>query len=209
MFNVGQYMISFFCAMGFYLFIKKSFAWSYPLYEIVAQGGAIVIYFLLNNLLIEYYLALRSHKPILDNFPESLTLDFFTYLVAVPAGIAIVRIYSKHGFFETLLVLAIYLTVVYVYILYLNLIGTNRELAALYDMAVTITSTLDVEMVMDIVLNSVQSIAPWDTACLYVYQNGWLVPAIFEGFGSEDFKNSKIKPGEQISDCEVFMGKGK
>jgi diguanylate cyclase (GGDEF)-like protein len=43
---------------------------------------------------------------------------------------------------------------------------------------------------------------------LYVYQNGWLVPAIFEGFGKEDFKDSKLKPGEQISGCSIFNGKG-
>jgi GAF domain-containing protein len=116
--------------------------------------------------------------------------------------------YNRHGFFETLLVIAIYLTLVYVYILYLNLIGTNRELAALYDMAVTITSTLDVDMVMDIVLSSVQSIAPWDTACLYVYQNGWLVPAIYEGFGNKDLKDFKFKLDEEISGCSVIMGKG-
>lgn len=207
-FNIGQYMISFFCAIGFYISVKKSFTWNNSLYEIVVQAGAILIYFLLNNLLIEYFLTLRYNKPMLENFPESLTFDFSTYLMAVPAGVAIASIYNNNGFFETLLVLAIYLTVVYVFILYLNVIGTNRELAALYDMAVTITSTLDVEMVMDIVLNSVQSIAPWDSACLYVYQNGWLVPAIYEGFESEDFKKCKLKPSEQISGCVVFMSKG-
>ena len=207
-FNVGQYMISFFCAIGFYLFIKKSFVWDNPMYEIIVQSGSILTYLLINNLLIEYYLSLKYHKPILTNFQRSLTLDFSTYLIAVPAGVAIVNMYNRHGLFETLLVLAIYLTLVYVYILYLNLIGTNRELAALYDMAVTITSTLDVEMVMDIVLSSVQSIAPWDTACLYVYQNGWLVPAIYEGFGNQDIKDSKLKLDEEISGCSVIMGKG-
>ncbi|MGI5860251.1 MAG: diguanylate cyclase [Tepidanaerobacteraceae bacterium] len=207
-FSVGQYMISFFVSVGFYLHMKKSFMWDHPLCEIMVQGGSILIYYLLNNLLIKYYLALRYNKSLLQNFPRSLLLDFSTYLLAVPAGVATVSIYNRHGFFETFLVMIIYMTVVYVYILYLNLIGTNRELAALYDMAVTITSTLDIEMVMDIVLNSVQSIAPWDTACLYVYQNGWLVPAIFEGFGKGDFKESKIKPGEQMAGCSIFKNNG-
>ena len=98
------------------------------------------------------------------------------------------------------------MTVVYVYILYLNLIGTNRELAALYDMAVTITSTLDIEMVMDIVLNSVQSIALWDTACLYVYQNGWLVPAILRVWKG-DFKESN-KTRRTNAGCSIFKNNG-
>ena len=127
--------------------------------------------------------------------------------MSVPAGVAIVIIYKNQGFFETLLVLAIYLTVVYVYIVYMNLISTNRELAALYDVAATITSTLDVEKVMDIVLVSVQSIAPWDTACLYVYQKGYLIPAIYEGFKNKEPQNIKID-GKKQTDI-LYVNKGK
>ncbi|WP_296970287.1 sensor domain-containing diguanylate cyclase [Tepidanaerobacter sp. EBM-38] len=207
-FNVGQYMISFFCATQLYSLNKKSFINNNLTYEIVVQGLPITIYFLLNNLLVEYYIVLKQQRPIPKRISKSVLMDFSTYLIAVPAGISIVSIYNKHDFFETVLVLVIYLAVVYVYILYHNLIKTNCELTALYDMVTSIASTLDIEMVMDIVLSYAQSIAPWDTICLYVYQNGYLVPAIYEGFENETFKYHKLKPDEQIFGYNIFTRKG-
>lgn len=203
-FNVGQYMISFFSAVGLYLLIKRSYVWEHSLYEVILQSAAILTYFLLNNLLVQCFLALKYNKAVFENASELLVLDFSTYLMAVPFGVTTVIMYNTNGFPLTLLVLTVYLAVVYIYVLYLNVKSTNRELAALYDMSVTITSTLDVEMVMDIVLNSVQSIAPWDTACLYVYQNGWLVPAIYEGYSNEAFSKFRLKPGKEVSGFSLF-----
>ncbi len=207
-FNAGQYMISFFCATQLYLLNKKSFINNNLTYEVVIQSTSILIYFLLNNLLVEYYIVLKHQKPMPKLIPKSLLMDLSTYLIAVPAGMAIVSVYNKHGFFETVLVLVIYLAVVYVYILYHNLIKINNELTALYDMVTSIASTLDIETVMDIVLSYAQSIAPWDTVCLYVYQNGYLVPAIYEGFENEEFKYHKLKPDEQILGRNIFTSKG-
>ncbi len=207
-FNAGQYMISFFCATQLYLLNKKSFINNNLTYEVVMQSTPILIYFLLNNLLVEYYIVLKHQKPMPKLIPKSLLMDLLTYLIAVPAGMAIVSIYNKHGFFETVLVMVIYLAVVYVYILYHNLIKTNCELTALYDMVTSIASTLDIETVMDIVLSYAQSIAPWDTICLYVYQNGYLVPAIYEGFENEEFKYHKLKSDEQILGRNIFASKG-
>jgi len=203
-FNVGQYMISFFSAVGLYFYIERNYVWGHPLYEIILQSAAIVIYFILNKLLVQYFLALKYNKSMFKNFPELLTLDFSTYLMAVAFGVTAVIMYNTNGFPQALLVLAVYLAVIYIYILYLNVKSTNRELAALYDMSVTITSTLDVEMVMDIVLNSVQSIVPWDTACLYVYQNGWLVPAIYEGYPDEAVSKFKLKTAQEIFGFSFF-----
>lgn len=202
-FKIGQNMISFSAAIGFYLYFNKRYSWGYP-FEIILQSAAIVLYFLLNNLMMQYYLVIKYRKPFYENFFELLKLDFYTYLMSVPFGLTAVIMYRSNGFPQTLLVLSLYLAVVYIYILYLNAKNTNRELAALYDMSVAITSTLDVEKVMDMVLDSIENIAPWDSACLYVYQNGWLVPAIYEGNFDEDFNKSKLKPGEEVCGFCLF-----
>ncbi|NLZ53935.1 MAG: GGDEF domain-containing protein [Thermoanaerobacteraceae bacterium] len=203
-FKTGQYMISFFCAAGLYSFIKSSCVWEYPFYEIMLQSVAILVYFLLNNLLLQCFLALKYNKNVFGNVLELLLLDFSTYLMAVPFGVTTVIMHNNNGFPQALLVLAVYLAVVYIYILYIDVKSANRELTALYNMSVTITSTLDVDMVMDIVLSSVQSIVPWDTACLYVYQNGWLVPAIYEGYSNEDFNKLKLKQSQKESGFSLF-----
>ncbi|MDD4570678.1 MAG: hypothetical protein PHE70_11230, partial [Tepidanaerobacteraceae bacterium] len=146
-FNVGQYMLSFFLALGVYFLIKKNFVFEHPMYDFLIQGAAIVVYFLTNNLFVEIYVSLEERNFALDKFAVSLLMDITTYVVSIPAGIIIVSIYNMYGFFETSLAIAVYMTAMYVYVMYYNLIGTNRELAALYDVAATITSTLDVEKV--------------------------------------------------------------
>jgi len=203
-FNVGQYIISFFSAVGIYFYAKQRYAWGHPLYEMTLQGAAIIIYFMINNLLVQCLFALKYHRPVFKNFYKFLAQNFPSYLLSVPFGVTAVIMYRNDGFLQTLLVLSVYIAVVYIYILYLNVTNTNRELAALYNMSVTITSILDVEKVMDIVLDSIGNIAPWDSACLYVYQNGWLVPAIYEGYSDEYFNKLKLKPGQEVAGFSFF-----
>jgi len=200
-FHVGQNVLSYFSALALYFYIKGNYTWVNPLYRVILQSAAIgIVYFLVKNLLLRYFLALRYNKAISDNAAEFITLDSPAFLMSVLFGEMAVSTYSNSGFSQALLVLGVYLAVVYIFILYFTVNKINRELAAIYDMSVSITSTLDLEMVMDIVLNSVQKIVPWDTACLYVYQNGWLVPAIYEGYPDEAVVRIKLE------DCQRLFG---
>ncbi len=181
-FHVGQHLISFFAAVSLYHHIKNIYLLEHPLYETIVQSLAVGIYFIIKDLSFQYYLSLKHNRPIFESIADILTLDFPAFLMSAIFGVIAVNIYNDSGFPLALLVLAVYLAVVYIFILYITVKNMNRELAAIYDMSANITSTLDLEMVMDIVLNSVQRIVPWDTACLYVFQKGCFVPAIFEGY---------------------------
>ncbi|MGI6425135.1 MAG: diguanylate cyclase [Tepidanaerobacteraceae bacterium] len=205
LFKVGHHLVSYFLALGVYFVVGENLSMNHPIFEIIAQGAAIFIYFFINNVFLNMYKYLETGKPWFKQVTKQMLLEIKAHLVSIPAGISIVSIHNSYGFVQMLFIIGIYTMVVYMYVMYHRIVGTNRELAALYDVAATITSTLDQEKVMDIVLNSVQNIAPWDTACLYVYQNGYLVPAIYEGFNKEDFKNVKLEPDNQtgiINNCD-------
>jgi len=197
-FHVGQHVLSFLSAVGFYYFIKRYFVWIWPWNEIIFQSAAIGVYFALKSLLLRYFLALKYNRPIFKNITELATIEIPAFLIAVFFGIIAVTTYINNGFLQTLLVLAVYLIVIYIFIMYFTVMNINHKLAAAYDMAVTITSALDMENVMDLILNSVQKIIPWDTACLYVYQNGWLIPAIYEGYPCNAVGKLKLESCQSI-----------
>ena len=106
------------------------------------------------------YKYLETGKPWFKQVTKQMLLEIKAHLVSIPAGISIVSIHNSYGFVQMLFIIGIYTMVVYMYVMYHRIVGINRELAALYDVAATIASTLDEEKVMDIVLNSVQNIAP-------------------------------------------------
>jgi diguanylate cyclase (GGDEF)-like protein len=207
-FNIGQYMISFFGAIGSYFLAVKIFAGNGTIYTALARGVAILVYFFLNNLMVEAYIYLdRNKKPFLK-LGQSLINDATTYIIAVPAGIIMSETYNRLGLYAIFLVFVPYIIIVYIYRLYMNLIATNRELRALYDVAATMTSTLDIDEVLEIVLVSIENLAPWDTACLYVYRQNALVPAVYDGFCDSKFRDVRIKPGEGITGSVLLKGKG-
>lgn len=181
LYNISQYIIS--CIGGWTAYIAVinfSGLNDLGLYSTACVVG-IVVYFLLNNFLIELYLVGKQNGRLLLKFVESLPKDIMTYLIAVPAGIMMIKAYQLWGFYGTPVVFILFMIVVYIHRIYNNLIATNRQLTALYDVAATMASTLDLDQVMEIVLASLQNIAPWQTACLYVYQKNALVPAIYDG----------------------------
>ncbi|KXG78411.1 Response regulator PleD [Fervidicola ferrireducens] len=202
-FNVGQDMLSFFGAAGFYVVLKKA---GYQ--EIFSQALAIFIYFLLNNILIEIYLALEREHYTVRKSLEAVKFDFGTYIISVPAGLLTVELNNHFGFFVSLLGFVPYFILVYVFKIYMSLVTTNRELTALYDVAATLSSTLNTDEVIKIVFDSAKNVAPWDTICLYLYQQGFLVPVMYEGFSDDSIKDFRIKPGEGITGKTLISKKG-
>ncbi|MCG0274916.1 MAG: sensor domain-containing diguanylate cyclase [Thermosediminibacteraceae bacterium] len=202
-FNVGQYMISFFGGAGIYLVLKKS-----GFSEVLAQGLAIFTYFLLNNLFIELFLALDTENYVFRQSFNAAKADLSTYIISVPGGLLTVGLYSYFGFFVSLLGFIPYFLLAYIYKLYMTLVTTNKELTALYDVAATLTSTLNTSEVLKIVFDSAKNVAPWDTICLFLYQQGFLVPVMFEGFSSDSIKGFRIKLGEGITGGTLVNRKG-
>ena len=195
-FNVGQHLISLFAAVGVYFLTKGSLNTDNYLLELMAQGAGILTFFLLNNFLVGYYLYLKAERFFLKIFMQTLWENFMIFMIAFPAGVIMVRISAKYGFYAAFLIIIPYMVLSQVYRLYVNLSTTNQELTALYDVAATMTSTLNVDEVLEVVLTSIQSVAPWDTACLFAYQQNVLVPVIYDGITDEAFKEVKIKIGE-------------
>lgn len=202
-FNVGQYMISFFGGAGSYVFLKKA-----GFMEIFSQAMGIFVYFLLNNLLVEIFLVLERGHFAFRKALEAVQIDCGTYIIAVPVGVLTVWLYSHHGFYTSLLGLIPYFIMAYVFKIYMSLVTTNRELTALYDVAVTMSSTLNTDEVIKIVFDSAKNAVLWDTICLFLYQNGCLVPVMYEGFPEDSLKDFRIKPGEGITGKALLTQKG-
>jgi len=207
-FNIGQYMVSFFGAIGVYHFVDKALPGTGSIHVAAAQSAGILAYFLLNNIMVEVYIDLERQSRLLSKLGQSLKNDATTYIIAVPAGIIMSETYEHFGFYGVFAVFFPYMISVYVYRFYMHLITTNRELRALYDVAATMTSTLDMDEVLEIVLASIEDLAPWDTACLYVYQQNALVPALYDGFDSNRLRDVRIKSGEGIIGASLLRGKG-
>lgn len=208
LFATGQYMLSFFGALGMYFVFAKIIPESVSIHEAVARGAGILTYFLINNAMVEAYIDLERHNRLFLKLGQSLMNDAATYVIALPAGIIMSETYKYFGFYSVFAVFFPYMIAVYIYRFYMNLIATNRELRALYDVAATMTSTLDMDEVLEIVLASITDLAPWDTACLYVYQHDALVPALYDGINDIRFKEVRIRPGEGITGSSLLRGKG-
>ncbi|TYP49280.1 diguanylate cyclase (GGDEF)-like protein [Thermosediminibacter litoriperuensis] len=211
-FNVGQYMVSFFGGAGVYILLKRG-----GLSEVFAQVLGIFMYFILNNLLVEFYISFGTRDYTFRKWLKSLEADLTTYTISVPGGLLTVQLYRHFGyylhfpyvgFFAALLGFAPYFLMVYIYKLYMGLIATNRELTALYDVAATMTSTLNTQEVLEIIFDSAKSVAPWDTISLFVYQQDALVPLMYEGFYSDSIKDFRLKPGEGITGSTLLRGRG-
>ena len=103
------------------------------MYETIVQSLAVGIYFIIKDLSFQYYLSLKYNRPIFESIADILTLDFPAFLMSAIFGVIAVNIYNDSGFPLALLVLAVYLAVVYIFILYITVKNMNRELAAIYD----------------------------------------------------------------------------
>ncbi|ADL07153.1 sensor domain-containing diguanylate cyclase [Thermosediminibacter oceani] len=212
-FNVGQYMISFFGGAGAYLLLKRT-----GLTEAFAQAVGIFIYFIINNLLVEIYVTFGTGDNTFRKSLRSLCADLTTYAISVPGGLLMVELYRYFDYYHhsfphlrflaVLLGLIPYIVLVYIYKIYMGLITTNRELTALYDVAATMTSTLNTQEVLRIIFDSVKNVAPWDTISLFVYQQDALVPLMYEGFYSDSIKDFRLKPGEGITGSTLVSGRG-
>lgn len=208
-FNVGQHLISYFAAMGVYFLSKGHLKNSYILLETMSQGAAIATYFLVNHVLVWYYILSKNKVFYINRYWRTLWQDFVTYLITIPIGLMMVHFYKQYfGFYAVFVVFIPYIIITHVYRLYVNLSATNQELTALYDVAATMTSTLDIEEVLEVVLASIQSVAPWDTACLFAHQQNVLVPVKYDGIHDSRFKNVKIKIGEGITGSTFAHGRG-
>jgi len=206
-FNVGQHLISFFAAVGVYFLFKSLLTGNVFLPELIAQGSAILIFFIVNNSLVSFYVYLKSGQFSLTAFSQTLWQDCLVYMIAVPAGVIMLQISRAYGLYGAFLLVVPYMVISYVFRLYMNLSATNQELTALYDVAATMTSTLDFDEVLRVVLTSIQSVAPWNTACFFAYRQGMLVPVIYDGITDDNFKNLKIKMGEGIIGGIFINGK--
>lgn len=210
LFNIGQYMISFFAGIGAYIVAMKILPLSMkePFQTIIVHGSGILTYFIVNNLLIEAYIDIVKERKLFAKLFLSLLNDLSTYFIAVPMGVLIIYVYMDFEFYNILYIFIPYIIIVYIYRLYISLLATNRELTALYDVAATMTSTLNIDEVLKIVLESIENLAPWDTACLFIYQQNALVPVSYDGFPDMALENVKIKPGEGITGSSLLKGKG-
>ncbi|MCR4431384.1 MAG: sensor domain-containing diguanylate cyclase [Tepidanaerobacteraceae bacterium] len=208
LFSAGQYMMSFFGGIVTYFAASKIIPESISFREALARGAGILAYFFINNALVEAYIDLERHSRLFSKLGRSLINDAATYFIALPAGIIISETHRYFGFYSAMAVFFPYMAAVCIYRFYMNLLATNRELRALHDVAAAMTSTLDMDEVLETVLASITELAPWDTACLFVYQHDALVPAVYDGIDEIRFKDVRIKPGEGITGSCLLKGKG-
>jgi diguanylate cyclase (GGDEF)-like protein/putative nucleotidyltransferase with HDIG domain len=79
--------------------------------------------------------------------------------------------------------------------------NANREIFALYEIARTFGSSLDIEDTMSILVNKVGHIIPFDTCVVYLYDElkAYAVAAHVAGKNAESLKNRCVAPGEGVT----------
>jgi diguanylate cyclase (GGDEF)-like protein/putative nucleotidyltransferase with HDIG domain len=77
----------------------------------------------------------------------------------------------------------------------------NQEIFALYEIAQTFTSSLDVSDTLAVVVNKLQRIIPFETCVVYLYDQEQLSAIAHQvvGLHSESFRGRAVRPGEGVT----------
>ncbi|MCA1591975.1 MAG: diguanylate cyclase [Acidobacteria bacterium] len=78
---------------------------------------------------------------------------------------------------------------------------SSNEIVALYEIAQTFTSSLDVRDTLAVVVSKLDKIVPFDTCVVYLSDeaSGAAVARHVEGLNAEDFRGRGIRPGEGVT----------
>jgi diguanylate cyclase (GGDEF)-like protein len=194
--NISNDIVS--CIGGWLAYLAFGLGKAY--YNLGACIAGIVVCFLLHNIVLN-----TDKKEIrIANLIDSSSF----YLISILIGIIMIKLYQILGCYGIATVFTLFIAAIYTHRIYVNLIATNRQLTALYDTTTTITSVLNLEQVMEIVLEALYGISQWNTACLFVYHNNEFVPAIYDGIDDNSFKDTRIVLKDDEFGTEIMKGQG-
>jgi diguanylate cyclase (GGDEF)-like protein len=200
LFNLAQDIIS--LHVGYFVFSK--FLPNLP----IAAGLGIFTYMLSNNLLVNLSLWIRTqlHNPKV--WIKYIKWDIATYGVTVPAGLLTVNFYRQGNYFELLMVIGLFVISNHILRLYIRTKELNKELETLHKIGKTLSSTLNIDDILNQIMDATHEIMEYDFGCLFFNDSGVLSPVIYRGEEGVDIKNLRIKLGEGVIGSVAKDGKG-
>lgn len=156
------------------------------------------VYYMLNQLFVYIYnLPGRQGYPLL-RWPDTLSGEGLSYLVAVPLGLFMPWLYQHLGIYSALLLFIPMLAMQFVLQFYLHLQQANRELRLLYEAARRLGGSLSLKELFDYYLREARGLVNFGDGVIYLWseEQKCFVAETTLGNHAELFKDSVVQRGE-------------
>ncbi|OAT80235.1 GGDEF domain-containing protein [Desulfotomaculum copahuensis] len=127
------------------------------------------VYFLINQLLVYFFLAPRRVRSSLLAWGDALRWDALTYVFSAPLGVLTGLLFTRMGAGGVALFFIPVLVAQFILRLYVHQELANRELTALYQVARRLGERLDVKEIADLVLQESRRVAPCHSGVIYLW----------------------------------------
>lgn len=198
LFNAGQYVMALLFAGYLFERSRVFFADVQYINFLLPLIVFIVAYFVLNHLLVYFYILPKSKFYSLAAWADTLRWDGFTYLFSVPFGLMIHIIYGKTGIYGAFLMFLPVLVVQFVLRLYMRVELNNRELFALYQVAKRLVEPLSMEEIMELILREARRVVAYHTGVVYLWSENakCYTAAAVSGSYADQFSRTSVEKGE-------------
>ncbi|MBU4533061.1 MAG: sensor domain-containing diguanylate cyclase [Eubacteriales bacterium] len=200
LFNTAQFAVAAFAGYQAYLLAGGLAGQPLVLANILPIAAFCVAYFLVNHLLVSLYLQPKQrHFPLIGR-RSGIEWDASTYLVLVPLGVLTVLLYNAVGLLGAILVLVPALAVQFILARFVKLELNNLELTALYEVAKHLSTTLDLERLLDLILEETRRFLAYHTAIVYLWspEREQYVPVAVSSKYAEELKDTALEKEEGI-----------
>jgi len=204
LFNGAQYAISASAAgLAYYLMggvaVGDKLVWAntVPLVTFVAS------YFVVNHLLVNIYVSPELRRQSLAIWRAALRWDAITYVFAAPISLLMVFLYRSSEPLGITGVVFLFLPVLILKSLlklYIKNDIANKELTALYEVARSLGSSLDIERILNLILEETRRVVKYHTGIIYLWreEEQLLIPAAIQSPYYKQLQRVTVQMGEGI-----------
>lgn len=163
----------------------------------------IVTYFAVNHLLVNIYVSPELRHQNMAVWKACLRWDAITYGFAAPISILMVLLYRHSyplGIKGVFLLFIPVLILKYLLRLYIDLDLANRQQAALYQVAKSLGSSLEIEDTLNVILEESLRVVKYHTGIIYLLKedDGLLAPAAIRSPYSKQLQKLTVPMGEGV-----------
>ncbi|MDA8233869.1 MAG: sensor domain-containing diguanylate cyclase [Clostridia bacterium] len=169
----------------------------------VPLGTFILTYFIANHLLVNIYVSRDMRRQSLSVWKAALRWDAITYLFAAPISLLMVFLYNSSepmGITGVMLLFFPVLILKGLLKLYIKNDLANKELSALYEVAKSLGSSLDIEKILNLILEEARRVVKYHTGIIYLWREdeNLLVPAAIQSPYHKQLRMVTVQQGEGI-----------
>lgn len=198
LFNGAQYAVTVFLADLIYTYLGGTSVAN--LQNPLPLVAWVISFYVLNHLIVNFYLSPRVSKDNFRYWKSSLLWDGFTYIFAIPLGVLTYYLYEAVGIKGLVLLFVLVLLLKYLLKLYVGLQIVTKEQMAAFSVAKSLGSSLDIEKTLKVILAETKNMVSYHSAIIFLWreEEQLLLPAAVESPFEAEFNKLTVRMGEGV-----------